>query len=288
MIGQSELPLELLRYELLLPAFALVLARVAGLVLAVPMLTSQEIPSVVKAWLVVTLSLMVFPAVSPLLSTQLTLSQVATGMVGEFIIGEVLGLAVGMIFMAVQIAGKMISHQSGMSMGESYNPIMDESSTVLDQVWFFAVLMFFLALRGHVAVVTSLLGSFERVPPMMATMDVALLDCVMGLLRSMFDIALRLCGPVVLALLLTSLILGFLTKTMPQLNVLSVGFAFKVAATLFMLAITLPLSEGIVADGLADGFDHLGRLFEQMAERVSGSAGSPAAFNLHGVNIHAG
>ncbi len=274
MIGQAELPIELLRYELLLPAFALVLARVAGLVLAVPMLTSQEIPSVVKVWLVVTLSLMVFPAVAPLLPTELTLARAAAGMVGEFLIGELLGLTVGLVFMAVQIAGKAISHQSGMSVGESYNPIMDESTTVLDQVWFFAVLMFFLALRGHIAAVTALLGSFEMVPPLSAAMDVSLVDSVVGVLRSMFDIALRLCGPIVLALLLTSLILGFLTKTMPQLNVLSVGFAFKVAAALFMLALTVPLSEGVVADGLAAGFDQLGRLFEQMAERVGGAVGS--------------
>ena len=81
MTGETALPLELLRYEMLLPAFALVLARVAGLVLAVPMFTSQEIPTIVKAWLAVTLALMVFPVVAPLVPHDLTLGRAAAGMV---------------------------------------------------------------------------------------------------------------------------------------------------------------------------------------------------------------
>ena len=69
------MPVELLRFEMLLPAFALVLARVAGLVLAVPMLSSSQIPVIVKVWLVVTLSLMTFPAVAEYLPASLTPGQ---------------------------------------------------------------------------------------------------------------------------------------------------------------------------------------------------------------------
>ena len=56
------MPFELLRFEMLLPAFGLVLARVAGLVFAVPMFSSRQIPRIVKVWLTVTISLMTLPA----------------------------------------------------------------------------------------------------------------------------------------------------------------------------------------------------------------------------------
>lgn len=263
------MPLPLLRLELLLPVFVLVLARVAGIVFAIPLLTSQQVPRVAKAWLIVTLSLLVFPAVAPSLPQSLTLGALAAGLVGEFVIGEVMGLGAGVVFLAAQIAGKLISHQSGMALSQSFNPVLNTSSTVLDQVYFFSVMMFFLAMRGHLAVVNVLLDSFKSIPPMMMFTDDALGEFLIGILRSTFDLALRMSGPVVLALLLTSLIMGLLTKTMPQLNILSVGFSFKIATGIFILAMTIPFTENIVATGLADGLDQLGLLFEHCAETVT-------------------
>jgi flagellar biosynthetic protein FliR len=253
---------------MMLPAFCLVLARVAGLVMAVPLLTSRQVPLKIKAWLIVTFALMTFPVVAPLLPHSMTLGQAVAGMVGEFIIGEVLGLGAGLVFLAAQLAGKIVSHQSGMALSRSFNPVLNASSTVLDQVWFFGVLMFFLAMRGHLAVVEALLHSFEQVPPMMMLVDGALAEFVIGILQSTFDLALRMSGPVILALLLTSLIMGFLGKTMPQLNILSVGFAFKILTGLFFMAITIPFSEGMIADGVMEGLDQLGMLFEHLSESV--------------------
>lgn len=262
------MPLELLRFEMLLPAFALVLARVAGLVLAVPMLSSRQIPRLVKVWLVVTLSLMAFPVVSPHLPRSLTLGQAAAGMIGEFIIGEILGLGAGMVFFAAQLAGKMVSHQSGMALGTVFNPVFESQSTVLDQIWFFTTLLLFLALRGHIAVVTVLIDSFRTVPPLMAEFDGALADFLVAILRNMFELGIRLAGPAILALLLTSLIMGFLTKTMPQLNILSVGFSLKIATALFVMGLTLPFSQDLIATGLFDSLDYVGLLFEHTSETL--------------------
>jgi flagellar biosynthesis protein FliR len=237
--------------------------------MGVPLLASAEIPAVAKVWLVATLSLMTFPLVSPLLPESLTLLQVASGMVGEFVIGEILGLAASVVFLAAEVAGKMISHQSGLALGEVFNPVLDTTTTELDQVWHFATLMIFMALRGHVAVVDVLLGSFRQVPPMKMFVDGAMVECLQGLLRSVFEVAVRLAGPAILALLLTSLILGVLTKTMPQLNVLSVGFSFKIAVAMFMVAVTITLSYDLLSDGLFDGLDQVGGLFEHVSRTVS-------------------
>jgi flagellar biosynthetic protein FliR len=259
------LPLELLRLEMWLPAFGLVLARVGGLAMGVPILTSAEIPRVAKVWLVVTLSLMTFPVVAPLLPRSLTLTETAAGMVGEFAVGEVLGLAASLVLVAAEVAGRVASHQSGLALGEVYNPVSDSTNTELDQLWFFATLMIFMALRGHTAVVEVLLTSFRQVPPMMMTADRCLADFLIALLQSAFDTALRLAGPVILTLLLTSLIMGVLTKTMPQLNVLSVGFSVKIACTMVMVAVTIAFSTDLLAEGMFDGLDQVGALFEQLS-----------------------
>lgn len=257
---------------MLLPDFGLVLARVGGLVFAVPMFSSRQIPRAAKIWLTVTIALMAFPVVTPYLPKSLSLGQAAAGMAGEFIIGEIIGMGAGLIFYAAQVAGKVVSHQSGMALGTVFNPVFDAESTVLDQIWFFTALMIFLALRGHIAIVSVLLNSFKGVPPLMASFDGGVADFLISILRHMFELGLRLGGPVVLALLLSSLVMGFLTRTMPQMNILSIGFNIKVAAALLVMALTISFSLGAMSDALAESMDRLGLFFEYLAKRVINGA----------------
>lgn len=260
--------MELLKFEFMLPNFALVLARVAGVALAVPVFSSTQIPRIYIAGLVVVMSLMIFPAVAPLLPGEIGIGQAAVGMVGELIVGEVLGLAAGAVFFAAQIAGQVVSHQSGLSMGQVVNPLFDEETTIIDQIWFFSVMIFFFALRGHLAVVDVLLGSFRQVPPLMLATDASILEFALSVTRSMFDMALRLAGPAVAALLLTSLVMGFLTKTMPQLNIFSVGFSLKIAVGLVFVAVTMAHSESIISNGLFASLDEFGALMQEMSRKA--------------------
>ena len=259
------MPFELLRYQMLLPAFGLVLARVAGLVIATPMFSSRQIPTQVKAWLVAALSLMAFPVVLPHLPTDVTLAMAAAGMIGELLIGYLLGFAAAVVFYAAQTGGKIISHQAGMALGTVFNPIFDEESTALDQVWFFTVTAVFLISRGHIAVIMSLLSSFKHVPPMLDSVDGEVGELLIMMMRDMFELAIRLAGPTILTLFITSLLMGFLTKTMPQLNVLSVGFSLKIGAALFVAAITIGFAEEMIVDSIGDSLDLVGRFFETSA-----------------------
>ena len=259
----------LLRFELLLPGFALVLARMSGVMLAMPMLNSAQVPRMIKVLLAFTMSLIAFPVVMSKLPVSLTLAQTTVGAAGEFLIGEVLGLAAGLVFYGAQMAGKIVSHQSGFALGEVFNPLFDEEFTVLDQIWFFAVFMFFLALRGHIAIISLILRSFDLVPPMMLSVDGSLELFATSMARTTFEVALRLAGPAVLALMLASLVMGFLTKSMPQMNVMSVGFTFKIMIALLVVGLTISSSESLMTRTLSNAFDQVGMVMEQMSKKVT-------------------
>ncbi len=260
------MPFELLRFEMLLPAFALVLARVAGVFIAVPMFSSSQIPVQLKALIIFAISLAAFPGAMPHLPAEMTLGQAAAGMAGEFLIGEVLGFGAGVAFFGAQIAGKLVSHQSGMALGEVFNPVFDSEATVLDEIWFFTATAVFLALRGHLALMSVLMESFRDAPPLMTQFNGTLVEFTLEVLDDTFDLALRLAGPAVLALLLSSLVMGFLTKTMPQLNILSVGFGIKVAVALFMIAMTVAASEGALGEAILRGLDKTGAFFQSLTK----------------------
>lgn len=266
------MPFDLLQYQLLLPSFGLVLARVSGLVLGAPMFSSQQFPARAKVLLIAAISLMAFPAVRPTLPEDVTFAMAIPGMVGEFVIGHLLGFAAATVFFAAQIGGKLISHQSGMALGTVFNPVFNEESTVLDQIWFFTAMAIFLAVRGHVAVVMVLLNSFEHVPPMLATFDGSMGDLAIAIMRDMFELGMRLSGPAVMTLFLTSLLMGFLTKTMPQLNILSVGFSLKIAAALFAAAITIGFTADVFTEAAADSLDQIGLYFQNAVTATMGAS----------------
>jgi len=258
---------------MLLPGFALVLSRMAGMMLGAPMFSSSQIPTQFKIALVVTLSLLAYPAVWNTLPHELTLGQAAAGCVGELIIGELLGLGIGAAFFGASLAGTLVGHQAGLTLGEVFNPVYDSETTTIDQIWFFTTLMIFFALGGHLALVQAVLGSFRQVHPMSMFVNEDVSASVVGLIRMMIETALRLAGPTILALLLALLALGVLSKTMPQFNLMNVGFSFKIALALLMVGFTLMASDGVLIGTLRDGMDQIGDLLHTMSKEAAHAGG---------------
>ena len=96
------MPWSLTNVYLLLPGFALVLFRIAGLMLVAPLFGSDAIPVRLKVALALTIAAVVFPLVGPSLPAEITLGTALVGVVGEMSIGLVIGLGVSLIVLGVQ------------------------------------------------------------------------------------------------------------------------------------------------------------------------------------------
>jgi len=265
--------MELLQLEMLLPGFALVLARMSGIMISAPMFSSSQIPTQFKVAMAFALALLAYPVVAVTLPGKLTLAQAAVGCVGELMIGEIIGLGVGLVFFAASLAGSMVSHQAGLTFGEVVNPVFDSETSVLDQIWFFAALMLFLAIGGHLILVKTVLDSFRQVPPMSAWADESLADHLSALLQCLFETALRLAGPAIVALLLALLALGVLSRTMPQFNLMNVGFSFKIALAMFVVAVSISSADDLMVHTIQDGFARVGDILTAMGRRAANAGG---------------
>ncbi len=82
-----------------------------------------------------------------------------------------------------------------------------------------------------------------------------MLNLVGDLLSAAFILAVKLFTPVLIAMMLTSLTLGFLGRTMPQLNILSVGFAVRSMTALGMAGFALAASGDVLIEALIDALD---------------------------------
>lgn len=242
---------------LALPAFVLVFARISGLMLAAPFFSGSIIPTQIKAILVVAISAAVFPLAAPHAAVPLTMSAVVWGMIGELALGAVIGMGVSLILTGVQMGIQLASQQAGMALGEAFNPMLETSLPVISELYFFVSFAVFLAVGGHRAMVRALLDSFEALPLMGLRVDESMLLLMIGLVIVAFTVAIRVAGPMMLALLLSFMTLGFLSRTVPQLNILTVGFPVKMMLALLVMALTIMSLEPVLTGSLARVMEEL-------------------------------
>lgn len=249
------MPLNLFEIYGLLPAFLLVLFRVSGIVLATPLFSAAVLPARVKVLLSAAIALAVFPLVRSSVTVQLTVSSALAGMVGELMIGLFVGLSVTLMMLGVQVAAQVVSYQAGIALGQAFNPMLDDESTVIAQLYFLVAMMVFLAVGGHRAVVVAVLDSFQSVPPLQFQVTEDLVAFLVDLLTACCTMAIRVAAPVILALMLAFMTLGFISKTVPQLNILTVGFPIKIAMALLLMALTMMSLEDVLLETLTLGID---------------------------------
>jgi len=249
------MPFELLELPLMLPGMALVLFRVMGLFLSAPIFSSTAIPRRAKVGFAFVATLMTYPLVQPTLPSDLTMSQALVGVVSEMMIGLAIGFGLSLIFVATQLGALMIAQQGGLALGQIFNPALNSQTTPLGQLLFLVLTGIFLGMNGHVAVVRSLLESFSFVPPLAFRVTPSVVELITGMVTSSFVTAIRLAGPALTALFLVTLSMGFISRTVPQLNILAVGFSIRSTMALLMTAVSLTVMQDLLVDGVVETMD---------------------------------
>lgn len=233
----------------LLPSFALVLARISGLMLGAPVYSSSAVPPQVKIGLTVLLSLTIFPLVRPgMTGIPDSLVGTALGMAGEMMIGLTIGLAVNMLFVGLQLGASMISQQMGLGLARIFDPMLEEETDTLSEFYMMFGLALLLVMNGHHLVLRGVLDSFAVLPPMTLTLRPELLEVLRGLLASSYVLAVKVAVPSMVIMFLVSLMMGFLGKTVPQINILVVGFPLRVGVGLVALILSFTAAAVVFSD----------------------------------------
>ncbi|MFO0898270.1 MAG: flagellar biosynthetic protein FliR [Pirellulales bacterium] len=254
--------------------FTLVLGRVGGLLMTAPMFSSLEIPMQVRALLAVAVSLIVAPlqwSVAP--AAPESLVDAALLVAGEMLVGVALGLGVMILLSGMQVAGQVIGQLSGMSLAEVFDPGFNDNAPVFSQFLFHLAVALFVLLGGHRMALVALLDTFQALPPGAATAlarSPALTDVFTLTLGQSFALGVRVAAPVMAALLIATIVLGLISRAMPQLNILVIGFVVSVWLTL--AAMTLAI------EPMAMAFDdYVEPLMETLFDAFDGEASSAGA-----------
>ena len=220
--------------------FTLVLGRVGGLVMTAPIFGTQAAPMRFRALLAVSITLLVTPLLAMNPPTDMTnLLVYAKYMGSEVLIGVLLGFGVTLLLSGIQVTGQIVSQLSGTALADVFDPSIESNVSVFSQLFYFLTLAMFALLGGHRLVMDALLDTYSWLPPGGATLGGTYVETLTALLGQSFLLGIRAAAPAMTALLLATLVLGLVGRTMPQINVLAVGFSVNALLTLGCLLLSV-------------------------------------------------
>lgn len=246
----------------LLILFTLILTRVSGLVMTAPIFGSSDVPIQARALLAFSLAVLVTPTqFGTLIEPPGTLPNYLTFIGSELLVGVALGLGVLVLFSGVQVAGQLIGRVSGTALSDVYDPAFGEEVPQFARLLFLLAMAVFVTLGGHRIVMAGLLDTFEAIPPGSRLVPLSLVDTFERLLTQSFSLGIRASAPVVTALLLATVVLGLISRTLPQLNVLMLGFGLNAILTFGVLALTLGAAAWVFQDQIEPAIEMLVEAF---------------------------
>jgi len=217
------------------PVFLLVFFRLTGIFIFGPVFGSSVLPVRVKVMLALVLAFCVYPIIPPQVPIELGWGAMAAAIATELLVGLIIGYGASLPLIAMQVGGLMMGHQLGLGLAQVFNPEFNEQTEVLSQFLFLMALAAFLLLNGHHAMLMALVNSFDSVPLGGYVPDGGLVFTITGMLTAMFELGLRVAAPLLCLVFLETIAMGFVARTVPQLNILSLGFPLRIILGLFLL-----------------------------------------------------
>ncbi len=242
--------------------FFCVLSRTGPLLAMMPPIQGSSIPNRVK----VLLALMIAMVITPLVLANSTplpphLADVAIGIAKELLLGLLFGTSVMLIVTSLQIGGQVISSLASMDVAQAADPSTQETVTVVSQMFSWVAMALFLTLGGHRVVLGACLDSFSVYPAGGVLTEERWLLHLHELLRHSVSVGLRAAAPPALALLLANLVTALIGRTLPQLNILAIGFNLNVTVMILVLATSMSTIGWVFQNELVEWVEMTTRLF---------------------------
>lgn len=220
--------------------FLLVLARVSAMIYLFPIFGSNQIPAYMKAGFSAAVTLLLVFAMPTHLGEVLPFGSFMVQVAVQAFVGIVIGYCAFIVFHAILLAGQIIDIEMGFALANVIDPVNNIQQSLIGQFQHLLALMFFLAIDGHHKLILLLSKTFETIPlgqPFYFTNKVGVL--LIDMFGSIFALALQLAFPIIGAMFLTDLVLGLLSRLVPQMNVFVVGFPIKLALGMWTLIILM-------------------------------------------------
>lgn len=222
-----------------------------------PIFSHRGTPSLAKIGLAGLLSLLLLPAeantkISIATTLPRDLSPFLLVMAQEILIGVLIGFASNLVFVAIDVATKIMGLQLGFQTANLFDPLSNAPTTALEQFYTLLILTLFLTINGHHWLIAALARTFEIAPLGTFVLTQLTIERLMFLTTQAFASAMQIALPIVGTVMLMDLGLGLVARAVPQVQVFFLGMPLKMGLGFVVLALTLSITLPFVKELLTD------------------------------------
>lgn len=231
--------------------FALILVRVSSMMVTLPIFGTRTVPNQVKILLSFAITFILFPLILHTATPHKYGDEFILLILREAFIGVFMGFLTRMIFMAVQIAGQILSFSIGLSAAQLVNPAFGDTSSIVEQFEVVLATLLFLAINGHHMFFEALYSSFDLAPVGLLGLKPAALNSVTIMAARVFEIGVKMAGPMMAVVLFLNISLGVIGRAVPQINVFIVSFPVNILVGLFIFMVSIPICLSVMETDFA-------------------------------------
>ncbi|QKS71423.1 flagellar type III secretion system protein FliR [Paenalkalicoccus suaedae] len=222
------------------PPFLLILVRMSAFLLTLPFFSYQNIPARMKVGIALFLSWIIyFTEDWPLL--ELNYEYVLL-ILKEALVGLTVGLVATVLYYAIQIAGGLIDLKLGFLIANVIDPQTGTQSPLIGSYLYTFSILLILALDVHHLLIDGAFYSYQFIPMQQLYIpfgDESIIEFIATTFNTMFIIAFQMSVPIVAPIFLVDVALGFVARTVPQVNVFVVGMPLKIFLGFIIMIVTM-------------------------------------------------
>jgi flagellar biosynthetic protein FliR len=240
--------------------FLLLFFRFGSLFIAVPIFSHQAIPMVVKSAMAFLLTIVFYSSMPPI-AFEINLVNIILAILSELLFGLVIGVILQLAFHVITFGASMITFAMGFSMASAIDPQSGVSMPIIEQFLSLMALMVLFSLNLHHWMLLFIDSSLSHIPLGGFVMTKSLVTYMIKAAANLFVIGFTIAFPIIALSWMADIIFGMLMKTMPQFNLLVIGFPIKIMISFAVLIAILASSMLILQGQVQEAFNWLQKLF---------------------------
>ena len=175
----------------------------------------------------------------------------------ELLIGLAMGLGFYILFAGMSLAGELIGHVGGLQASQVFDPVSGDQVPLMARAYQFLAITIFALIGGLNVLVASLLDTFATIPIGTIGFQPDVAFSLVAILSMSFNLSLRVAAPILVSTLISLFVMGLLGKTLPQLNLMSVGFGINSMIMFVVFAFTVGTGMWVFQEGIGEVFEIL-------------------------------